>query len=98
MKRKSGLMSSLGYGAAGTMRERRETKQAFEEEAVAAMPKVCQLLLSLAPMAQTAPGQSMATLVQCQRRKAEQQVCAEPEKFVVVFYFCLKVQSIDGWG
>lgn len=46
------------------------------------MPKVCQLLLALAPMAQTAPGQSLATLVLCQRRKeAEQQVCVEPENF-----------------
>ena len=37
-------MSSLGYGAAGTERgERRETRQAFEEEGAAAMPKVCQL-------------------------------------------------------
>lgn len=46
------------------------------------MPKVCQLLLALAPMAQTAPGQSLAALVLCQRRKeAELQVCVEPENF-----------------
>lgn len=66
----------------GPRGERRETRQAFEEEGAAAMPKVCQLLLALAPMAQTAPGQSLATLVLCQRRgEAEQQVCVEPEKF-----------------
>ena len=58
-------------------------RQAFEEEGAAAMPKVCQLLLALAPMAQTAPGQSLATLVLCQRRRgreAEKQVYVEPEK------------------
>lgn len=61
--------------------ERRETRQAFEEEGAAAMPKVCQLLLTLAPMAQTAPGRGLAILVLCQRRReAEQQVCVEPEK------------------
>lgn len=46
-------------------------RQAFEEEGAAAMPKVCQLLLALAPMAQTAPGQSLATLV-CAKGKERQ--------------------------
>lgn len=43
MKRKSGLMSSLGYGAAGTARgrERRESGRAFEEEGAAAMAPKC---------------------------------------------------------
>lgn len=69
----------------------------LRKKGAAAMPKVCQLLLALAPMAQTAPGQSLATLVPCQRRReAEQQVCVEPEKFfwpscfsVRYFYICI---------
>lgn len=74
----------------GPWGERREMRQAFEEEGAAAMPKVCQLLLALAPMAQTAPGQSLATLVLCQRRReAEQQVCVEPVKFYWPSCFCL---------
>lgn len=72
------------------------------------MPKVCQLLLALAPMAQTAPGQSLATLVLCQRRReAEEQVSVEPEKlywpscsslryFYILTYFLLMIQSFNG--
>lgn len=69
--------------------ERRETRQAFEEEGAAAMPKVCQLLPALAPMAQTAPGQSLATLIPCQC-EAKQQVCVEPEKFCWPSCFSLR--------
>lgn len=54
----------------------------LRKKGAAAMPKVCQLPLALAPMAQTAPGQSLATLVPCQRRtEKEQEVCVEPENF-----------------
>lgn len=66
----------------GLWGERRESRQAFEEEGAAAMPKVCQFLLALAPMAQTAPGQSLATLVLRRReRDSQSSKCAEPEKF-----------------
>lgn len=87
----------------GPWGERRETRQAFEEEGAAAMPKVCQLLLTLAPMAQTAPGQGLATLVLCQRRReAEQQVCVEPEKFYwpsnfYIFHFFADGSVLE-WG
>lgn len=83
----------------GPCGERREMRQAFEEEGAAAMPKVCQHLDALAPMAQTAPGQSLTALILCQRRRdAKQQVCAEAEKFYWPSCFSLRHFYIYIWN
>lgn len=60
----------------------------LRKKGAAAMPKVCQLLLTSAPMAQTAPGRSPAILVLCQRRREdEHQVCVQPEKVILAVLF-----------
>lgn len=62
--------------------ERRESRRAFEEEGAAAIAQSVPVFTPLAPapMAQTAPGRSLAALVRCAKRRRGSRVCVDRSK------------------
>lgn len=69
MKWKSGLMSSLGYRAARPREERKEIREAFEEEGLRPCPECASYTwINLVSMAQTAPVLGIYFLMPAEKR------------------------------